>query len=142
MPLSLDLQGSDRTNIKQKTAYYVKIHRWYLFYLDSWWTGTRKILKDLNSFTPNLSFTHEASKNSTPFLNLKVKVIDGRLETDLYIKPTDRHQHLHYLLYTNHKVKNVFSPGLKMSFRSARKISSYLVRAKLYPLERTTGSRK
>ena len=29
-----------------------------------------------------------------------------------------------------------------LSFRSARKISSYLVKAKLYPLERKVGSEK
>ena len=32
-----------------------------------------------------------------------------------------------------------FSPGPMVSFRSARRISSYLVRAKLYPLERFLG---
>ena len=45
-----------------------------------------RLLKDLNKFTPNLSFTHEASKNCIPFLDLKVKLIDGKLETDLYMK--------------------------------------------------------
>ena len=39
------------------------------------------------------------------------------------------------ILYMNREAKAVFSPGLMVSFRSARKISSYLVRAKLYPLE-------
>ena len=32
-----------------------------------------------------------------------------------------------YLLYMNQEVKNVFTPGLIVSFRSASKISSYLV---------------
>ena len=36
----------------------------------------------------------------------------------------------------------VFMPGLMITFCSARKLSSYLVRAKLYPLERTVGSCK
>ena len=58
------------------------------FYLDSWWTGTRKIFK---GFTPNLSFTYKASKNFIPFWDLKVKLRDGKLETDLYMKPTDGH---------------------------------------------------
>ena len=40
----------------------------------------------------------------------------------------------------NEDVKNVFTPAPMISFRSARKLSSYLVRAKLYPLERTVGS--
>ena len=168
----------------------------------------------------------------------KVKLIDDKLETDLYIKPTDRHQYLHYLssqpkhtkcsivysktlrvnrlcslkkdfnyhklnmkvwfikrsypesvidkemekvpfseqgqkskkvekeapfvvtyhpllsklstvihrnlylLYMNKEVKNVFTPGPIMSYRSARKIRSYLVRAKLYLLERNVSSEK
>ena len=38
--------------------------------------------------------------------------------------------------------QRVFTPGPMITFRSARKLSSYLVRAKLYPLERTVGSCK
>ena len=33
-------------------------------------------------------------------------------------------------------------PGPMATFRSSRELSSYLVRAKLYPLERVTGSWK
>ena len=40
------------------------------------------------------------------------------------------------LLYMNNEVKRVFTPKPMISFRSARKLSSYLVRAKLYPNER------
>ena len=40
----------------------------------------------------------------------------------------------------NEDVKSVFTPAPMISFRSARKLSSYLVRAKLYPLERTVSS--
>ena len=36
----------------------------------------------------------------------------------------------------------MFTPKPMISFRSARKLSSYLVRAKLYPTERTVGSYK
>ena len=42
----------------------------------------------------------------------------------------------------NEEVKNVFNPGPMISFRGARKLNSYLVRAKLYPLERSVGSFK
>ena len=45
-------------------------------------------------------------------------------------------------LYTNDEVKKVISPKPMISFRSARKLSSYLLRAKLYPIERTVGSFK
>ena len=47
-----------------------------------------------------------------------------------------------YLLYMNDEVKKTFTPSPMISFRSSRKISSYIVRAKLYPLERTVGSSK
>ena len=39
-----------------------------------------------------------------------------------------------YLFYQ--KAQRVFTPGSMITFHSARKLSSYLVRAKLYPLER------
>ena len=42
----------------------------------------------------------------------------------------------------NEEVRNTFLPGLMVSFRIARKLSSYLVRAKLYPLQRKVGSSK
>ena len=40
----------------------------------------------------------------------------------------------------NEEVKSVFTPAPMISFHSARKLSSYIVRAKLYPLKRTIGS--
>ena len=40
-----------------------------------------------------------------------------------------------YLLYMNQEIKNFSTPGPIVSFRSARKITSYLVRAKLCSLE-------
>ena len=53
----------------------------------------------------------------------------------------DFHRHLD-LLYIDQEVERVFTPGPMASFRSARNISSYLVRAKLNPLERRVGSFK
>ena len=44
--------------------------------------------------------------------------------------------------YMDEEVKKVFYPGPVVSFRSARKVSSYLTRAEAYPLERTVGSFK
>ena len=65
----------------------------WLRYIDDiffiWTHGEKeleRLLKDLNNFTTNLSFTHEASKNCIPVLDLKVKLIDAKLETDLYTK--------------------------------------------------------
>ena len=50
-----------------------------------------------------------------------------------------KHSHL---LYMNDEVKKVFQPGTMVLFGSPRNLSSYLVRAKMYPVERKTGSYK
>ena len=51
------------------------------------------------------------------------------------------YKHL-YLLHMDKELKKVFPVAPIVSFKSARKLSSYLVRAKLYPLQRTVGSFK
>ena len=42
----------------------------------------------------------------------------------------------------NEEVRKTFSPGPMVSFQNALKLSSYLVLAKLYSLERSIGSSK
>ena len=46
------------------------------------------------------------------------------------------------LLNADGEVKKVFSPALFVSFRSTRNLKSYLVRSKIYPLEKKVGSEK
>ena len=46
-----------------------------------------------------------------------------------------------YLLYMNREVKKVFIPKPMISFRSTRELSNYLVRGKMFPIERTFGSK-
>ena len=43
------------------------------------------------------------------------------------------------LLYNDETVKPVFTPFPMVSYRNTRKLSSYLVRAKVYPIERKRG---
>ena len=38
------------------------------------------------------------------------------------------------------ELKHLFTPGTMVSFRSSRKISSYLVKAKLYSVKMSVGS--
>ena len=47
-----------------------------------------------------------------------------------------------YLLHMDQEVKMTFTPQPMVFYRSARKLSSYLARAKLYPIERKAGSYK
>ena len=206
------------------------------------WTdeeSLEKFLEGLNKFHPNLKFTYEKSKEKINFLDVVIKIKEGRIITDLYCKPTDGHQYLHYdschadyikrsiifnqtlrlkricsekndlnvhvedlkiwfrkrgypyyliqeqvekalrltpsdennskkvngvplvvtynptfknlfqvkrknlqLLYADKQVKKVFSPAPFVFFRSKRNLKSYLVRSKIYPLERKVGSEK
>ena len=46
-----------------------------------------------------------------------------------------------YLLYIGKEVKKAFIPKPMISFQSARKLSNYLVRAKIYPSKELLGLR-
>ena len=50
----------------------------------------------LNNCLPTIKFTMEKSKDSVNFLDTIVRLVDNKIETDLYCKPTDAHN---YLLY-------------------------------------------
>ena len=49
---------------------------------------------------PSFKLTHQSSKENISFLDLNVKLSEGQLKTDLYIKPTDRHQGFPQVLTT------------------------------------------
>ena len=73
----------------------VSIYRYFFI----WTHGEYKLkafLENLDQFHPNLKFTHESRTESIPFLDLHVKLSQGKLETDVHIKSTDRSQYLHY----------------------------------------------
>ena len=77
----------------------------WLRYIDDiffiWTHGEKRLqifLEKLSKFHPNIQFTRESSKENISFLDLNVKLSEGQLEMDLYIKPTDMHQYLHYFL--------------------------------------------
>ena len=52
------------------------------------WTHGQEKLK--------VKFTSDSSEENVAFLDLKVKLKQGKIETDLHVKSTDRHQYLHY----------------------------------------------
>ena len=61
---------------------------------------------------------------------------------DIKYHPKQIMKKVEHLLYRDESVKRVFTPPSMLSYRSARKLSSYLIRAKVYPLERKRGSYK
>ncbi|CAJ0949095.1 unnamed protein product [Ranitomeya imitator] len=67
------------------------------------WTGNSEDLllfhSDLNSFISGLSFTIHSDQHSVNFLDTTITIMpDGMLESDLYVKTTDRNS---LLLYTS-----------------------------------------
>ena len=71
-------------------------------------------LQELNNFNPDLKFTYESNEKEIPFLDLKVKLNEGKISTDLYIKSMHRHQYLHFTSShpTHTKRSTVYSEGL------------------------------
>ena len=49
----------------------------------------------MNSLNLDLKFATEVGGKSICFLYLKIRIINGQLETTVYSKPTDSHLHLH-----------------------------------------------
>ena len=54
-------------------------------------------LQELISFNPDLKFTYESNEKEISFLYLKVKLNEGKIITNLYIRCTDRNQYLDFI---------------------------------------------
>ena len=76
----------------------------------------KNFLEDLNKYHPNIDFIHEPNKECINFLDLPVSLLDNKVSTELYIKPTDRHQYLHYSSLHPDHTKNtiVYSQILRL----------------------------
>ena len=91
------------------------------------WTHGENSLKnfmiELNNFNPNFKFTYEFSEASINFLDLNVKLSNGKLQTSLYVKPTDSHQYLHFQSsHPNHTKRSiVYSQTLRVSRTCSQK---------------------
>ena len=51
----------------------------------------KQFIETLNAFHRTIKFTAEWSKEETNFLDVKVRLRNRQLETDLHVKPTDIH---------------------------------------------------
>ena len=54
----------------------------------------QEFIENLNKMHSTIKFTTASSKTSINFLDVSVQLKEGKLETDLYVKPTDSHQYL------------------------------------------------
>ena len=73
----------------------------WLRYIDDilmvWTHGEEKLdnfITYLNNIHPTIKFTMERSTSSFPFLDVNVLLENGKIESDLFCKPTDKHQYL------------------------------------------------
>ena len=75
-----------------------------------------KLLEDLNKFHSNFRFTYEKSREKINFLDVVIKMKESKISTNLFCKPTDRHQYLHYdSCHAEHiKRSTVFSQILRL----------------------------
>ena len=52
----------------------------------------RNFVETLSETHPTIKFTAECSQKSVSFLDASVSLLDGKIQTDLYVKPADCHQ--------------------------------------------------
>ena len=102
--------------------YTDKPHLW-LRYMDDifmvWTHGQEKLddfIKYLNNIHPTIKFTSERSTTSIPFLDVNIRLHNGKIETDLFCKPTDKHQYLlHSSSHPYHTKKSIpYSLALRL----------------------------
>jgi hypothetical protein len=55
-----------------------------------------QFLNDYNQAHPTIKLTHEISQTEVNFLDITIYKHNGKLQTKLYTKPTDKHQYLQY----------------------------------------------
>ena len=91
-----------------------KLYLWWRYIDDIfliWTLGEEKLDKfitNLNSLHPTIKFTSERSTTLIPFLDVNIQIKNGKLETDLYCKPTDKHQYLlHSSSHPYHTKKSI-----------------------------------
>ena len=104
-------------------------HTWLRFLDDIffiWTEGSDKLkvfVDYLNNLHPTIKFTCSHSLTNVPFLDVMVSLKDGLIETDLYTKPTDKHQYL--LISSCHPPHTKRSIPYSLALRLRRICSNY-----------------
>ena len=106
------------------------------------WNGRTERLSDflafMNSLDEKIKFTLEIGGDSLAFLDLKITIQNGRLETTVYSKPTDSHLYLHASSCHNKSSIEGIQKGVALRLRricsrdedyqsKSREYSAYLV---------------
>ena len=88
----------------------------------------KKFIAFANSFHDSIKFTYEYSDKSVNYLDLTIRNIDNVLETDLYCKPTDAHQYLHWTSCHPPHVKKNLPFGLAYRLRRICSTDEYFAK--------------
>ena len=59
-------------------------------------TSLQRFIDHINSCVPSIQFTSTISVHQVSFLDTWIRLADGRISTDLYVKPTDAHNYLRF----------------------------------------------
>ena len=92
----------DRLERRLLSQAQVKPYIWLRYIDDVFmvWTGTElelvEFLNYINEAHDTIKFTWDWSRERINYLDVQVINNNGRIETDLYIKPTDKHQYLYH----------------------------------------------
>ena len=92
----------DKLKAKFLENQILKLLVWLRYINDNFFIWTqdeeklKKFMEDFNSFNHDIQFTFEFDKESIYFLDLKVISSNGKLTINLYSKPIDCHQYVHY----------------------------------------------
>ena len=128
-----------------------EIQPWaYFSYIDDIfiiWTGgikeLRKFLQAFNNFHPSIKLDWKYTGKETPqveFLDVTLSIKGLNISYDLYCKPTDCHQYLHYQSCHPHHTKSssVYSQVLRISKRcnSKEKLDNHISSLKNWFLDR------
>ena len=96
---NLDMGGLE-TDLQDKALFKPLLWRHFIDDIFFLWTHNRGELEQFyqqcNLFDPNIKFEQTVSDKSIPFLGVLVILNDGKIETDLYSKPTYTHQNLNW----------------------------------------------
>ena len=99
-----------------------KLVSWFRFIddIDIKWTESEENLNRFfdhaNNVHPTIKFIHEASRNNISFLDTYTTCENGIMSTDIYNKPTDKHQYLSpQSCHPNHCTKSIpYSQALRI----------------------------
>ena len=80
-----------------------KIIGWLLHILEIPMGWHQQITQPTTKPTPKIKFTMEHSSKEQLFLDIFIKIVNGQIITDIYHKPTDTQQYLHF---KSHHSKN------------------------------------